>query len=123
VNAELLVSIGAEGGCIALYGNVSDADQLRYRVVVADQTPTFLSEEEGGGPAIRRDSGWLATWTDAMKALDRYPWPHLACMSVHRTVATAVWRALEDYVRRTGRPVRNSAMNRWRTACAVQSGS
>lgn len=83
-----------------------------------DQTPTFLDEEEGGA-AIRKDSGWLDTWADAMKALDRYPWPHLACLSVHPTVAAAVWKALEEYVGRAERPVRESSMQRWREACGV----
>lgn len=60
MSAKLLVSIGAEGGSIALYGDVSDAAHPRCRVVVMDQTPTFLSEEEGGA-AIRKDSGWIDT--------------------------------------------------------------
>jgi hypothetical protein len=119
VNAKLLVSIGAEGGFIAVYGDVSDAAHPRYRVVVADQTLTLLNEEEGG-TAIRKDSGWLDTWSDAMKALDRYPWPHLACMSVDPTVAAAVWKALEEYVGHVEQPIRESAMQRWREACAIE---
>jgi hypothetical protein len=37
MKTKLLVSIGAEGGCIAIYGNVSDAAHPRYRVVVVDE--------------------------------------------------------------------------------------
>ena len=117
MNAKLLVSIGAEGGFIAVYGDVSDAAHPRYRVVVADQTLTLLNEEEGG-TAIRKDSGWLDTWSDAMKALDRYPWPHLACMSVDPSVAAAVWNALQEYLGRADRPIRESVIQRWREACA-----
>jgi hypothetical protein len=118
MNAKLLVSIGAEGGFIAIYGDVSDAAHPRYRVVVVDQTLTFLNDEEGGAQ-IRKDSGWLSSWADVMKALDRYPWPHLACMSVDPSVAPEIWKALQEYVGRADRPIRESAMQRWREACGV----
>ncbi len=113
---RLLVSIGAEGGAIALYGDMGDLSHPRFMVAVVDQTPMFLSEEEAG-PAIRRDSGWLPTWSEAMSALGKYPWPHLHVLHVDPDVTDAVWEALQDYVGRSTQPVRDSAMSRWRRAC------
>ncbi len=118
MSLKLLVSIGAEGGAIALYGDVSDSGPRRYRVVLADQTPIFLENEEGGA-GIRKDSGWLSTWPEAMRVLDRYAWPHLACLHVDPTAANAIWNALEEYIRRSERPIRESALRRWREACGV----
>jgi len=116
MSLKLLVSIGAEGGAITLYGDLSDPGHPRYRVVLADGTLTFLEGEEGG-TGIRKDSGWLSTWPEAIQVLDCYPWPHLACLHVDPTVASAIWNALENYIRRTERPIRESALRRWREAC------
>jgi hypothetical protein len=115
-NAKLLIAIGAEGGSFALYADTSDPARPRYKVMLVDQTPLFLNEDEGG-PVIRRDSGWLPTWTAAMESLSRYPWPHLVGSYVDPAVASDVWHALQDYVERTGRPIRVSAWERWREAC------
>jgi len=40
-------------------------------------------------------------------------------MSVDPTVAAAVWRALKEYVGRADRPIRESALRRWRDACGI----
>jgi hypothetical protein len=84
--------------------------------MVADDTPTFLGEDEGGTPS-RRDSGWLPTWTAAIDWLARYPWPNLVCRYVHPSVAESIWLAVQDYVDRTGRPLRASVLGRWRQRC------
>lgn len=116
--AKLLISIGAAGGSLALYGDTSDPDHSRYKVVMVDQTLTFLNEDEGG-PEIRRDSGWLPTWAAAMEALDRYPWPNLAGLYVDPAVAGDVWAAIQDYQKRAGQPIRDGALDRWRGVCGL----
>lgn len=113
---ELLLRIDAEGGSIAMYGNVNDPARARYKVGVVDQTLTFLNEDERG-PEIRRDSGWLTDWTAAIAALDRYPWPRLAVRYVHPRIAQDLWQAAQDYAQRTGREIPESSLRRWRQAC------
>lgn len=112
---RLLISIGAEGGSIAVY---TDSDEPpRYKVIIAGQTPTFLDGDDGGGPAIKRDSGWLTSWAQAVEWLGRYPWPNLQALHVDASVADRVWAAIEDYVARSDRPVRDSSLSRWQRAC------
>ncbi len=55
---KLLVSIGAMGGSIALYGDITDPAHSRYRMMVVDQTLTFLTGDESGLES-RCDGGWL----------------------------------------------------------------
>jgi hypothetical protein len=52
---KLLISIGAEGGSIALYGDITDASKPRFKLMVVDQTPTSLNGDDAG-LEIRRDS-------------------------------------------------------------------
>ncbi len=115
-DAKLLISIGAEGGFIEVYGNGGEPTHAEFRVTVVDQTPTFLNDDEGGAPS-KRDSGWLPNWSAAMGWLSRYPWPHLAGLHVDPSVADDVWAALQDYIARGGPPIRDSALNRWREVC------
>jgi hypothetical protein len=114
--ARLLISIGAEGGSIALYGDIANPSLPRFRLCVVDQTPMFLSDDEAG-TAIRSDSGWLSSWADAMAALGRYPWVNLVPLHVDAAISSDVWKALEDYIARTKRSVRETALSRWRIAC------
>ena len=114
-NRERLLSVAAEGGSIQLYRD-SHEPNPRYRAMLVDQTLTFLDEHEAGR-TLRRDSGWLPTWAAAIKWLERYPWPNLTCQYVHPSVAEPVWTAVEEYVRRTGNPLRAGALERWRQHC------
>lgn len=85
-------------------------------MIVVDQTPLFLIEDEGG-LAIRKDSGWLTSWEEVLAALGRYPWPNLGGPYVDPSVAANVWRAVQDYRDHAGRPARTGALERWRSAC------
>jgi hypothetical protein len=42
--ATLLVSIGAEGGSIALYGEDGDSTNRRFRVMIVDQSNPNVPE-------------------------------------------------------------------------------
>lgn len=115
---KLFVAVGAEGGSLAIYADIADSERPRYRVISVDQAPSLLNDEEGG-LEIRRDSGWLPTWSAAMECLGRYPWPHLASTYVDPVVASDLWTALQSYVERTGRPLSAEALGRWREACRI----
>jgi len=120
--ARLLVRIGAEGGYLAVYGGPLSTPGSRFRVAVVDQTPTFLNDDEAG-PASRKDSGWLASWEEAMSALGRYPWPHLSVLYVHESVRAEVWKAVQDYAATSPSRISSSSMQRWRTHCSENSVS
>jgi len=115
-DAKRLISIGAEGGFIEVYGNGGERTHAEFRVMVVDQTPTFLNDDEGGAPS-KRDSGWLPNWSAAIAWLSRYPWPHLAGLHVDPSVADDVWAALQDHMARGGPPIRGGALQRWRGVC------
>jgi hypothetical protein len=115
--ADLLLAIDSERGTIALYGDTTDATRPRYRLLLVDQAAAVPHVDESI-VAMRRDSGWLLTWSAAMAALGQYPWPHLECRVVNPTVAAAVWEALQSCVDRTGHSPIPSAWGRWRRACA-----
>jgi hypothetical protein len=117
---RLLISIAAEGGALAVYGKAIDSRDYRYKVMITDQTPNFLDEDVAGS-SIRRDSGWLPSWSEAMKSLSRYPWPQLAGMFVDPSVQQAVWAAIQNYQRLAPRPVRDGALARWRKACGINT--
>lgn len=115
--ADLLLAIDSEGGTIALYGDRTDATRPRYRLMLVDQAPAVLNIE-GTALHLRRDSGWLLNWAEAMATLGQYPWPHLECRSVDPAVADAIWEALQSYVDCTGHSPMPSVWGRWRRACA-----
>jgi len=106
----------ATGGCIEVYGYGGEPAPAEFRVTVVDQTVTFLNDDDGGAP-LKRDSGWLPSWSAALMWLSRYPWPHLAGLHVDPSVADDVWAALQDYIARDGPPIRDSALERWRKVC------
>jgi hypothetical protein len=114
--SELLLSIGAEGGSIAVYGTLPIAAMGAFKVGIVDHTPTFLDESEGGR-VIRRDSGWLSTWRDALQALDRYPWRNLHPLYVHPRCKAAVWEAVERGTPTAVSGFAASALERWREHC------
>jgi hypothetical protein len=113
--AELLLRIAAEGGSIAIYAR-QEGDRTQYRVGIVDQTLTFLNDDEAG-EEIRSDSGWSNTWDEAVAKIDRWPWPNLYLKFVHPSIRDAVWKAVQDYRDRTGRSVRQAALDGWRSEC------
>jgi hypothetical protein len=117
-NPRLLIAIAGEGGALAVYGQETESNSYRYKVMTLDQTPKFLDDEEGAA-AIKRDSGWLPSWSAAIRSLSRYPWPQLACMYVHPNVGQKVWLAIQDYQRHSPQPVRDGALKRWRKICGI----
>ena len=117
---HLLIDIGAEGGSLQVYRDTAEPKATsRYRALMTDQTPTFLTEDDGGGPPSRRDSGWLQTWPEALTWLGRYPWPNLVPLLVEPSAAANVWKALESWVALQSSPPSPRRIERWRKACGL----
>jgi hypothetical protein len=117
-NPRLLIAIAAAGGALAVYGQPLESNGYRYKVMTLDQTPEFLDEEKDGA-TIKRDSGWLFSWSAAIRSLSRYPWPQLAGMYVDPNMGQQVWMAILDYQKHSPQPVREAALKRWRKVCGV----
>jgi hypothetical protein len=88
----VVLKIGAEGGAIRLI-----AQELtigwRYRYSILDQTSLWLDE---GDAKIRRQSAWVYDWSDALAALDRYPWAALRPLEVNTQFAGRVLEAVRE---------------------------
>jgi hypothetical protein len=117
-NPRLLIAIAGAGGALAVYGQPIEANGYRYKVMMLDQTPEFLNEDKPGA-TIKRDSGWLLSWSAAIRSLSRFPWPQLAGMYVDPNLGRQVWTAIQEYQRHSPRPVRDGALRRWRQVCGV----
>lgn len=109
-----LLSVAGEGGSIDLMQEEAGAG--RFRVVMLDQTPTFLEEDEGGA-ASKRDSGWLATWEEAIEYFGTWPWPMLVPKYVDPAVADRVLAAIPPALQRKNLPERHFGKDRWLRVC------
>jgi hypothetical protein len=88
----IALSVGAEGGAIKLIAQEL-VSGWRYRYTLLDQTELWLDE---GASEIRRQSAWVYEWSDALAALDRYPWARLHPLAVHPQFADRVYVAARE---------------------------
>ncbi|MGO9267789.1 MAG: RNA polymerase sigma factor region1.1 domain-containing protein [Candidatus Binataceae bacterium] len=88
----VVLRVGAEGGGITLIAHELTTG-WRYRYTMLDQTDLWLDE---GGLEIRRQSEWVYDWTDALAALDTYPWANLRPLIVHPQFANRVLEAARE---------------------------
>jgi hypothetical protein len=89
---ETIVSIGAEGGAVALFGFRDPHRGWRFTRGVRDQTPMLLDDDdERGYPEIDQYCTWVKTWPEAMALLDRYPWAMLSGLEVHPEFRERIW--------------------------------
>jgi hypothetical protein len=118
---EVIVSVGAEGGSITLFGLKDLQNNWKFARGVDDQTPTLLTREDGGGPAINHESGWVSTWPEAMALLDRYPWAMLSGREVHPEFRERVWVEVNQRLQAKDAHS-DSARERWARACRAKIG-
>jgi hypothetical protein len=120
VNApEIIVEVSAEGGSITLFGHKDSENQWRFARGVNDQTPTLLTSEDGGGTAIRHESGWVNTWPQAMALLDRYPWAMLAVTKIHPDFRERLWAEAAHRLNDMTTGTAKRRKERWAQACGV----
>jgi hypothetical protein len=84
---ETIIEVGAEGGSITLLGIESD-EGWRFRRQAhdcsdADDEPT------------QTESEWVASWTSALRLMDKYPWDLLLPLKVHPDFRTRVWEEVQ----------------------------
>src|SRR3954451_2190130 len=96
---EVIIKLGAEGGCIALYGFRTERG-WSFKMVVNE----FIDEDPS-----QTASGVVDSWDAALELLDRYPWPMLFLISVHPDFKQQVWVAVQERLRTT-----EPTLIRWR---------
>src|SRR5262249_53053458 len=103
------------GGGITLRGQRSPTG-WQFRGVIVDQTPAMLDEDE-----IRRESGLLETWEEALTWLDRERWVQMAAMYVHPEFRQRVWSAVQARILDGTPRVRDPGerLERWRIRCTA----
>jgi hypothetical protein len=118
-NTEVIVSIVAESGSIALIGNKGPELDWQFARGVKDQTPSFPTKEDGRTGAIRHTSDWVNTWPEAMALLDRYPWAMLKVQEVHPEFRARVWTEVNRRLDRVSPDYADSRRRRWAGVCGV----
>jgi hypothetical protein len=116
---EVIVSIGAEGGSITLFRHQDRNLDWHFARGVKDQTPTFLTEEDGAGPAIQHTSDWVKSWPEAVALLDRYPWAQLSGLEVHPEFREHVWVEVNRRLDSVSADYADSRRRRWRGICGI----
>lgn len=116
---EVIVSIGAEGGSITLFGHQGRNLDWHFARGINDQTPTFLTEEDGAGPAIRHTSEWVNSWPEAIALLDRYPWAMLSALEVHPEFRERVWTEVKQRLETQDGARSERARERWARVCGI----
>lgn len=116
---EVIVSIGAEGGSITLFGHRDRNLDWHFARGINDQTATFLTEEDGAGPAIQHTSDWVNSWPDAVALLDRYPWALLSGLEVHAEFRERVWTEVKLRLQAEEPSQSDRARERWARVCRI----
>jgi hypothetical protein len=114
VTIRKILSVGGEGGGMDLVQEVGG--KRRFRVISADHTMTFLNDEERDGP-VHGDSGWIATWEEALEKFEKWPWPQLFPLHVDRKFADRVLAAIPEVLKRRNLPEDYYRRDRWLMAC------
>jgi len=120
-NVKPVLIVAGEGGGINMVRE--EGGQGRFRVFMADQTPTFLDDSNGGGSTVRRDSGWLPTWEVAIAYFSRWPWPMLVPRKVDPQFADSVLTALTQVAQERNLTICSYRIQDWRKACSPDTGA
>jgi hypothetical protein len=111
---QTVVSVGAEGGSVTLYGQPS-AEGWLFSRCVNDQTPLLLNQSE-----IRHSSTAVAHWAEALTLLDVYPWAMLYPIKVHPQFAEQILAAVSQ--RMEGSGSQSSRLKHWKLVCDLNLG-
>lgn len=111
-----VLEIGAEGGSIKVLARTNAEGSTDYRVILWDQTLTFLCESESGD-LIETTTEWASDWDAVITSLGRWPWPMLVPVRIHPDYAARILAAVESFRDRRGCSPSKKALNRWQEAC------
>ena len=121
--AQIIVSIGGEGGSIDLYGYRDATNGWRFCRGVNDQTPAILPEGEYGGRTSNHSSAWVTGWDEGLQLLDRYPWARLTGLAVHPIFRQRAWTAVQQRLENAHGPGVGRAREAWARLCGQAAGA
>lgn len=88
IGREILLEVGAEGGSIYI-ARFKHTDQTWRYVCVINET-VMADFEEFASNELYKESGVVTTFEEALKMMDKYPWPKLYPLLVHPEYAGIV---------------------------------
>jgi hypothetical protein len=113
---ELALKVGAAGGSLSVW-SVNTKDGTPSFVVKTDESTLkeFMDEEDTNGLSFKSKTGSLPSFTDALIALERYPWHLFSPLFVHQDFIDPVFTAVmnlggEDEVKRWRRKLEKSKL-------------
>ena len=75
IDREILLEVGAEGGSLYI-ARFKHTDQTWRYVCVINET-VMADFEEFASDELYKESGVVTTFEEALKMMDKYPWPKL----------------------------------------------
>lgn len=95
---QLILKVGAEGGCICLYGRKDENGEWQFLRETDERTLSdMLSDEDREGLSFYSKTEPVTGWHNALEILNRYPWPCLYPLYVHQEFSDAVLMGLKNY--------------------------
>jgi len=117
---EKIVVVGAEGGRITLFGWKSDQGEWHFLLETDERSMMdILSEEDQEGLCFYSKTEAVIGWREALKLLNKYPWPCLYPIYVHPEFSDSVMIALKDA---PDRYRVNIDFRHWDAVCAGMDG-
>ena len=92
---ELVLKIGAAGGSLSIWSVIAK-NGTRSFLVKQDETTLkdLMTKEEASGFTFKSKTGSLHSFTDALIALERYPWHLFSPLFVHQDFIDPVLKAV-----------------------------
>jgi hypothetical protein len=82
---ELILEVGAAGGTISLW-SINTKDSAPSFIITTDESTLreFMDDDDAKGISFKRKSALLHSFSDALVALEKYPWYNLKLLFVHQ---------------------------------------
>ena len=115
-----LLEVGGEGGDIGLFGFQTPEGEWRFfRETNEHALMDLLSPEEAEGLELSSKSETVSSWEEAVRIMDRYPWPTLYPLYVHPAFVDLV---MSELTARQQRPRGRIDLRRWTEVCEECAG-
>lgn len=110
-----IIEVGAEGGRITLSGYETEQGEWRFfRETDESSLMSLMPKEDTDGPEFRTESETVSGWSNALKILNRYPWPCLYPLYVHPDFTYEVMQELK----RASAEMEHIDFGEWDAVCA-----
>jgi hypothetical protein len=111
----LVLQVGAEGGSLTLVGRNAEGRAWQFARITDDQTEALFGDTGDGtvkAPSFE-NLGWVDTWEEGLRLMDRYPWARLHPLYVHPEFVERVQVAVEERLAEADAHRAGYARERW----------